>query len=472
MLPAAATPQEIAVLGAGMGGLAAACFLADAGHAVTLIEAFEAPRPLGSGLLLQPSGLSVLACLGLDTALLPHGARISRLYGRAAGGKITLLDVRYAALAPRLFGLGVTRTALFETLYAAAQARPIRLITGAPVTGATDLDPDGSGGFVETAAGRFGPFDLIVDASGANSPLRAQFGSVRRDWPYPFGALWGLVDLKDSRFAPDVLDQRYQAARHMIGVLPVGGNRAALFWSEPTATLGDWPRANLTAWRDTLRRLWPETEPLAAQITEHGHLTPARYRDVVLKTPIAGRLLFIGDAAHCTSPQLGQGANLALLDALVLSLCLSGARPLPEALAHYARAREGQQRFYQWASRWLTPFFQSNARLLPWLRYPFCALPCWFPPTQWIGAQVLAGVKTGMFSRIDPGAWAPAYRIAPRAYRRPQDSGAPGLALSFSALLAMEAGGESSDGFADSSGDTGGSGGDAGGGDGGGGGGD
>ncbi|KJV08280.1 hypothetical protein VZ95_18810, partial [Elstera litoralis] len=85
-------------------------------------------------------------------------------------------------------------------------------------------------------------------------------------------------------------------------------------------------------------------------------------------------------------------------------------------LTRYRKARHRHQRFYQAASRALTPFFQSDSRVLPWLRYPLCALPCWFPPTQWIGAQVLAGVKTGIFSRIDPAGWAPAYGLrAPEA---------------------------------------------------------
>ncbi len=419
MLPTASVPLTIAVLGAGVGGLAAACFLAETGHRVTLIEAFATPRPLGSGLLLQPSGLSVLACLGLDQSVRAAGAQVSKLYGRAVGGTIAVLDVRYASLAPGLFGLGITRTALFTALYQAAQARPIQIITDAPVTGATMLASDGPGGWVETAAGRFGPFDLIVDASGVHSPLRAALATVQRDRPYPFGALWGLVDLAGSGFAPDVLDQRYQAARHMIGVLPVGGGRAALFWSEPTASLAAWPQYDLAAWRDQVCRLWPETAPLVAQITDPQQLAPARYRDIVLTRPMAGRLLLIGDAAHCTSPQLGQGANLALLDALTLALCLIDGRPLPHALQQYQRARQGQQRFYQWSSRWLTPFFQSDAKLLPWLRYPFCALPCWFPLTQWIGAQVLAGVKTGFFTRFDPGAWAPAYGLRARPPRLP-----------------------------------------------------
>ncbi len=78
---------DIAVIGAGIGGLAAACFLAKHGHRVTLIEAFSEPKPLGSGLLLQPTGLAVLAGLGLDRGVINQGSRISNLYGQAGGDK-------------------------------------------------------------------------------------------------------------------------------------------------------------------------------------------------------------------------------------------------------------------------------------------------------------------------------------------------------------------------------------------------
>jgi 2-polyprenyl-6-methoxyphenol hydroxylase-like FAD-dependent oxidoreductase len=459
-------PLTIAVIGAGVGGLAAACFLAESGHRVTLIEAFAEPKPLGSGLLLQPIGLAALSLLGLDRPVIAQGSRISNLYGRAVGGKLALLNVRYEALAPHLFGIGTTRAALFETLFQAAQDYGVQIETDAPVVTLEGLDLNGPGVTVITRRQRFGPFDLVIDASGTNSRLRPQFGDILRDRPYPFGALWGLVDLTGTDFAADRLDQRYARARHMIGVLPVGpradgtGLRGAFFWSLPTQDFTPWRETPLTVWRDAVRRLWPETDPLLAQITDHDQLARAAYSDVMLARPDTGRLLFIGDAAHCTSPQLGQGANLALLDALVLSRVLAeGSHTLEQALIRYRKARHRHQRFYQWASRALTPFFQSDSRPLPWLRYPLCALPCWFPLTQWIGAQVLAGVKTGIFSRIDPAGWAPDYGLSAPGQARASDFRDVGVALSFASILADggdAGGGDSSS--ADGGGDGGGGG--------------
>ena len=75
---------DIAVAGCGPGGMAAALLLARDRHRVTIFARFVAPRPLGSGLMIQPTGLAVLRELGLADTLLAHGARIDRLSARPA----------------------------------------------------------------------------------------------------------------------------------------------------------------------------------------------------------------------------------------------------------------------------------------------------------------------------------------------------------------------------------------------------
>jgi 2-polyprenyl-6-methoxyphenol hydroxylase-like FAD-dependent oxidoreductase len=80
-----------------------------------------------------------------------------------------------------------------------------------------------------------GPFDLIIDASGARSALRDLYAKGKTNRPYDYGALWSTVSLSGSHFPLDQLTQKYKGAHHMIGVLPVGQingeKRAAFFWS-------------------------------------------------------------------------------------------------------------------------------------------------------------------------------------------------------------------------------------------------
>ena len=68
---------DIAIAGCGPAGLAAALLLHRQGHRVTLFERFDQPRPIGSGLMIQPSGLAVLDALGLAPDILAHGAPIT-----------------------------------------------------------------------------------------------------------------------------------------------------------------------------------------------------------------------------------------------------------------------------------------------------------------------------------------------------------------------------------------------------------
>jgi len=115
------TSLKIAIAGAGPGGLAAALYLHRAGHHVTLLERFAEPSAVGSGLILQPTGLTVLDDLGLFDDIAALGSRIDRLFGADATSGRTVLDVRYAAIKGGRHGIAVHRAALFHVLFEAVQ---------------------------------------------------------------------------------------------------------------------------------------------------------------------------------------------------------------------------------------------------------------------------------------------------------------------------------------------------------------
>ena len=117
---------NIAICGAGPAGLAAAIALRREGHVIVVFDQFETPKRLGSGLILQPTGLAVLDWLGLDNDMQELGAPIHRLYGKAAKSGRVVLDVSYDSLGDAR-GLAVHRAGLFYVLHNAVTKAQIKL---------------------------------------------------------------------------------------------------------------------------------------------------------------------------------------------------------------------------------------------------------------------------------------------------------------------------------------------------------
>lgn len=390
---------QIAIVGYGTAGQAAAALLASDGHRLEVFERAPVLGPVGAGLLLQPTGLWVLWQMGLLDAAFRHGARVSRLYGDTPAGR-AVMDMRYAALDPRLTGLGMQRGALFEILGqawpASGEVRCGHEITGLSEDGRSLIDAEGR---------RHGPYDLVILADGSASRLRDRVGPPRLNRPYPWGALWCLLPAAGWAFG-DELRQRYRAASRMMGLLPVGTRpgdgtpRLSFFWSLPTDGIARWRELGLEAWRAEAAALWPEAAGLLAHIQAAGQLVPAAYRDALLARWHRAPLALIGDAAHAMSPQLGQGVNMALMDALALRDALRAEAGLGEALDRYSHERQRHVAVYQFWSRWLTPLFQSErtwpARMRDWSFVPLSRMP--LGRGQML--RVLTGTQLGWFGRL------------------------------------------------------------------------
>ena len=401
-------PQRIAIIGAGTAGLATAAFLARQNHHITLIERAPALAPVGAGLLLQPSGLAVLDALEARDTLEVLGRRIDQLYGSSVSGR-TIMDTRYAHLDAHLHGLGVHRASLCHVLDECLAQVPHQRWMNTEVHELAQRGNEVLLTCVRNGEREQAAFDAVLIANGSASALRPP-ELVKYDRQYPWGALWAILPITTDFDVP-VLQQRYDSSHTMIGLLPSGATPhqpdkplVSFFWSMPVSKMHAWKTqgADFGEWKQAVISLWPQASSVLAALTTPEQLIPATYRDVIMKRWASGRIGVIGDAAHAMSPQLGQGANMALLDAQALASAMQRNSDWPDIWADYHRQRHAQLRFYQTMSRLLTPIFQSHIPGAGWLRDIGFPLMHRLPWVNRQMAQTVAGLKTGLLAAHRP----------------------------------------------------------------------
>jgi 2-polyprenyl-6-methoxyphenol hydroxylase-like FAD-dependent oxidoreductase len=390
---------SVAIVGAGVAGAAAAIRLAERGIDVDLYEAVPEPRPIGAGLLLQPTGQRVLAAMGLLDEALTLGRRVDRLFGDTSTGR-AVLDMSYRRFHPEAYGLGMQRGALMGLLWRRLYELGVDWRCGTAVEG---FEQDAAGVTLRLAGGTTTRHTALILANGSFSRLREGMTVAQQARQFPWGAVWTVLPAPPD-FPQIELRQRFRSASQMIGLMPVGkahaddGERGInLFWSLPVAELEGWcERTGLGKLKEQMTTLFPDVAPLLAGLHDAAQLREARYADVWMSRWHDGRVLAIGDCAHGMSPQLGQGANMALIDAHELVAEVGGSNDAwPGAFERYSRRRRAHLRFYGQASKGLTPMFQSHAVVAPWLRDRFFGWGGKLPYIHQQSIATLAGVKTG-----------------------------------------------------------------------------
>ena len=324
---------EIAIVGGGIAGLAAALAFARTGAQVTVFEQADALTEVGAGLQISPNGLCVLRALGLLPAFAetPRGQGVS-LRDFADGHEVTHLDLtRLPAGQEYLF---VHRADLIGILANAVRDAGITVELGARIT---DIAA-GARGQVTLADGATQLFDLVVAADGLHSVLRPKLN------PDTSAFFTGQVAWR--AIVPNVVDHPQKACVHM------GPGRHIV--SYPLRDLSvvnivaveerqDWAAEGWHHQDDpeNLRAAFASFGGMAAPLlkaVETVHLW-GLYRHPVAKTWYDHSTVLIGDAAHPTLPFLAQGANQGLEDAWCLVASLTAADDMQAGLAVFQAKR-------------------------------------------------------------------------------------------------------------------------------------
>lgn len=331
-------PHRAVIAGAGIGGLAVACALGRTGWRVTVLERAADSGELGAGITLFDNALRASDELGMGDALRSRGTWLRGGGLRDPSGRWLLRASGVDMSAGGLSLLSLHRSDLHRTLLEAQESEQI--ITGAEVCAVDATDASVHVTYMQDGVRRMLEAALVVGADGVRSAVR---GCLHPRSPAP--AYRGYAAWRGVGRLP--LDERRVELTwgngDEFGIVPLGNERVYWFASQRRAPGGD--GGNRRA--DVLRRFGSWHAPIGdvVRATPDGQLLQ---HDVVdLPTPLpplaTGRVALLGDAAHAATPDLGQGAALALEDAVELGACLARSeRDVTSALARYDRARRSR----------------------------------------------------------------------------------------------------------------------------------
>jgi 2-polyprenyl-6-methoxyphenol hydroxylase-like FAD-dependent oxidoreductase len=326
--------ERILIVGGGIAGLTAAIALRQHGFSPELIEREPAWRAAGAGIALQPNAMRLLRAFSVGMAVERAGAPLQRFKYCTSQGEV-LAEIDLAELWKDVGrGAGVERTKLQEALLGELKGAHCRL--GAWIT---TLDQKNDFVSVRFNDGRSEDYDLIIGADGIASSVRSLALS---DAAPSYTGQMGWRSLAPIRHdTPDEV-QFWLGEGCFFGLFPVSNKHTYGFGyiNEPERR-HDPALGRLKRLRERFAAFGGLIKIYLANLECDEQIHCAAIESLELDHWRKGRVVLIGDAAHASSPMMGQGGCMAIEDAVVLAELLKSAKGIEDALdAYVLRRRE------------------------------------------------------------------------------------------------------------------------------------
>jgi len=328
------------VIGAGIGGLTVGIALRKAGYEVEIYDRVRDLRPIGAGISLWSNGVKVLNHLGLAKDLAAIGGQMNHMEYRHISGNI----LNHISLQPLVQEVGqrpypVARRDLQNVLLSAFENLGGKLTLGKKCIGILDGFHDVTAKFDDGSTARG---DLLVAADGVRSLLREYVLNEIVEPKYGGYVNWnGLVPMSTD-LAPLDTWSIYVGEHKRASLMPLSGNRFYFFFDVPLpkGTVNDCAnyrnelKHHFQGWAEPVQRLIERMEPENTARVDIHDVGP-------IAKMVKGRVALLGDAAHATCPDLGQGGCQAIEDAWVLvNYLTSTSLSVTDALRRYEAERK------------------------------------------------------------------------------------------------------------------------------------
>jgi 2-heptyl-3-hydroxy-4(1H)-quinolone synthase len=334
---------RILIVGGGIGGLTLAAALKVRGIHADVVERAAAWMPIGAGIVLGLNAMKVLGRIGLAGSVARRGIEVGVARVTDARGE-TLSALDFRAL-PNDIGRAIAlhRASLHDGLLTGVDPASIRLNTTVKA-----IDQDALRVSVQLSDGTRHEYDAVIGADGIRSVVRwLTFGET--PLRYSGYTCWRFVARGEFTNA-DTWEMWGRGRR--FGIVPLGGDKVYCF-TTLNAPQNDPTKRNIAL--DDFKKLFAEFQgpapELLASLKTADQLIWNDLEEICLDTWVKGRVALLGDAAHAMTPNMGQGAAMAIEDAFVLADELAHQHDISAALTRYEQRRRKRVDFIQTRSR-------------------------------------------------------------------------------------------------------------------------
>jgi len=348
---------NFSILGAGIGGLTLALALKRRGIDAAVYERASSISEIGAGLLLSPNAVSILYAIGLKEEL--PAISVETPEWRVLDSKGAILS-KIRPQMGQIPGISLRRSDLQQLLV--HRLEPNRIHLGCD---AIQISKESGGRpFIGFANGKHVSSDLVAAADGIHSQIRNSFFQETAKRPSHYVGWRAMVDFVPRGWENGMVTETWGRGMRF-GLASTGSNRS--YWY-----------ASANRGLDQATTL-EERKPLLLQLFKDWHhpvmdVLSATPEEEILETSIAERpipkhwhkdgVVLLGDAAHAMTPNLGQGAAMAIEDAWELSECLTSSPNIPTGFNLYEQRRRHRVQLVQWASRFVGLAIQTESPFL------------------------------------------------------------------------------------------------------------